>query len=336
MALSNRRTYGSSHQHGGICRRGEAGQPQQRGAALWPVGSMAGKHVSAIETELSVRLMQRSTRQLSLTEAGQAYYARCKRILEEVEDANREASDVKETVRGVLRVAAPVTFGAMHLGEVLARYLDRHPDVAVEIVLNDRYIDLLGAGIDVAIRIGRLLDSDLVARRLAPCRMVFCASPDFLRRHGTPESAEGLRNLPRLAFSEAVSAGDWTLTGPDNRTHVIDGPVRMAANNMQMLLAAALAGAGIAYGPSFVFGEHIAAGDLVTLLADHITADLAIHAVYSQHAACLAKDTPLHRSSRGQFRPRAAMGCRARDNCPAVGRIQLTGKRQARSKPKAG
>jgi DNA-binding transcriptional LysR family regulator len=242
--------------------------------------SMAGKHVSAMEAELNVRLIQRSTRRLSLTDVGQAYYARCKRILEEFEDANREASDTQQTVRGVLRVAAPVTFGAMHLGDVVARYLDQHPEVSVEITLNDRYVDLLAEGIDVAIRIGRLHDSDLVARRLAPCRMVLCASPDFLARHGVPKSVEAIRRAPRLAFSEAVSAGDWTLTDPDGQSHAIDGPVRMATNNTQMLLAAALGGAGVTYGPSFVFGHHIANGDLVALLPDHHTSDPAIHAVY--------------------------------------------------------
>ncbi|GLS18184.1 transcriptional regulator [Labrys miyagiensis] len=242
--------------------------------------SMAGKHVSAIEADLNIRLMHRSTRQISLTDVGRAYYTRCKRILEEVDDANREASDAQQTARGVLRITAPVTFGAMHLGGVLARYLDQHPAVAVEVMLNDRYVDLLGEGIDVAIRIGRLLDSDLVARRLAPCRMVFCASPDFLKRHGTPRNVGDLRRAPRLAFSEAVSAGDWTLTDPSGQPHLIDGPVRMAANNTQMLLAVALDGAGVAYGPTFVFGERIAAGDLIALLPDHRTSDLAIHAVY--------------------------------------------------------
>jgi DNA-binding transcriptional LysR family regulator len=242
--------------------------------------SMAGKHVSAIEADLGIRLMQRSSRQLILTDAGRAYYARCKHILEEVDDANREASDAQQIVRGVLRIAVPLTFGAMHLGGVLARYLDQHPAVAVEVTLSDRYVDLLSEGIDVAIRIGRLLDSDLVARRLAPCRMVFCASPDFLNRYGTPRSVEELRRAPRLAFSEAVSAGDWMLTDPGGRSHLIDGPVRMAANNTQMLLAAALAGAGVAYGPTFVFGERIAAGDLIALLPDYRTSDLAIHALY--------------------------------------------------------
>lgn len=242
--------------------------------------SMAGKHVAAIEAELNIRLMQRTTRKLSLTDVGQTYYARCKRILEEYEEANREAGDAQHSIRGVLRIAAPLTFGAMHLGDVVAGYLEQHPGVTLEVMLNDRYVDLLAEGIDVAIRIGRLLDSDLVARRLAPCRMVICAAPGFLKRHGALSSVEDVRRVPRLAFSEAISVGDWTLTDPDGQAHVIDGPVLMAANNTQMLLAAALAGAGVAYGPSFVFGESIAVGELVALLPDYKTSDLTIQAVY--------------------------------------------------------
>ena len=243
--------------------------------------SMAGKHVVRARSgsQYSSDAAEHPPTQPNRS-GPRAYYARCKRILEEVEDANREAGDAQQTVRGVLRVAAPVTFGAMHLGEVLAHYLDHHPAVAVEVLLNDRYVDLLGEGIDVAIRIGRLHDSDLVARRLAPCRMVFCASPDFLKRYGSPANAEDLRRAPRLTFSDAVSVGDWTLTDLEGKPHLIDGPVRMTANNTQMLLAAALAGAGVGYGPTFVFGERIAAGDLVALLPNHRTSDLAIHAVY--------------------------------------------------------
>jgi DNA-binding transcriptional LysR family regulator len=242
--------------------------------------AMAGKYVSAIETELNTRLLQRTTRRLSLTDIGQVYYERCKQILDTWNEANREASDARETARGVLRIAAPVTFGAMHLGDVIAKYLEAHPQVNVEVTLSDRYVDLLEAGVDVAIRIGRLPDSGLVARRLAPCRMVICASPAYLKRHGTPRSPDDLRQAPRLTFSEAVSVGDWTLIDADNRAWVIDGPCRMAANNTQMLLAAALAGAGIAYGPTFVFGEPIASGQLVELLPNYTASDLTIQAVY--------------------------------------------------------
>ncbi len=242
--------------------------------------SMAGKHVSAIEAQLNVRLLQRSTRMLKLTDVGQAYYQHCKRLLEEYEDANREARDAQQIVRGVLRVTAPTTFGTMHLGSVIASYLAAYPDVAVETTLSDRYVDLLADGIDLAIRIGQLRDSELVARRLAPCRMVFCAAPSFLAQRGVPKTVEHLRRAPRLVFSEAVSAGDWTVTDPQGNAHLIDGTARLVANNMQMLLAAALAGAGVVYGPTFVFGESIARGALRMLMPDHKTSELAIHAVY--------------------------------------------------------
>jgi DNA-binding transcriptional LysR family regulator len=242
--------------------------------------AMAGKYVSAIESELNARLLQRTTRRLSLTDIGHVYYERCKRILEAWDEASREATDAQGVARGVLRIAAPVTFGAMHLGAVVAKYLDAHPQVNIEVALSDRYVDLLEAGVDLAVRIGRLPDSGLIARRLAPCRMVVCASPAWLQQHGAPRRPEDLRKAPRLIFSEAVSAGDWTLTDAKGRAHVIDGPCRLAANNTQMLLAAALAGAGVVYGPTFVFGEQIEQGSLVELLPQYRTPELTIQAVY--------------------------------------------------------
>ena len=242
--------------------------------------SMAGKYLSALEADLNVRLLQRSTRSLSLTDAGRTYYLRCKRILEELDDANSEASDAHSTARGTLRVAAPVTFGVMHMGDVVATYLANHPNVNIEVALDDRYVDLQHNSIDVAIRIGRLPDSQLVARRLAPCRMTVCAAPSFLEREGVPITPEDLQRAPRLAFSEAVSIPKWTLSDEDGREHVIDGPYRMQANNMQMLLSATLAGVGIAYGPTFVFGPHIRAKELVVLLPGYRAPELTVHAVY--------------------------------------------------------
>jgi len=242
--------------------------------------AMAGKHVSALETEVNARLLQRSTRRLSLTDAGQIYYERGKQILEAFEEANREAGDTQATARGTLRVTVPVTFGELHVASVVARYLEDHPEVNVEVLLEDRYVDLLDARVDVAIRIGRLKSTQLVTRQLAPCRMVICASPGWLLRHGTPQTPEDLRNASRLAFSKAVSEGNWTLFDKQKHAHVIDGPCRLTANNLQLLVASALAGTGIVYGPTFMFGDYIRRKALIPLLPDYTASDLVIQAVY--------------------------------------------------------
>jgi len=242
--------------------------------------SMAGKYLSSLEADLKVRLIQRSTRKLSPTDAGRLYYTRCKRIVEELEDASDEVSDANTTARGLLRIAVPVTFGALCMGPVIARFLRDHPQVNVELMLDDRYADLYAAGVDVAIRIGRLPDSDLVARRLAPCQMVICASQSYLQREGYPQTPEDLRRAPRLAFSEAVSAGQWRVTDSSEHTHLIDGPLRLHANNMHVLLSAVREGLGVAYGPTFVFGAHLASGELVRLLPAFNTMELSVHAVY--------------------------------------------------------
>lgn len=242
--------------------------------------AMTGRYLRSLETQLNARLLQRSTRHLSLTEAGQRYYERCKRLLAEFDDANREASDQNQALQGTLKIAAPVTFGAMHLGSSVARYLSEHPGVAVDVVLSDRHVDLLEAGIDVAIRIGQLHDQSLTVRRLAACRMLACASPAYLKAHGTPKTPMQLRNHACLAFRGAISEGDWTFTAKNGVEHTANGPFRMHANNMDMLQASALAGSGIAYGPSFVFGAALAQGTLTQVLANYATTSLPIHAVF--------------------------------------------------------
>ena len=242
--------------------------------------AMAGRHVGAIEARLQVRLLQRTTRRLSLTDAGRAYFQRCKQLLEGLEEADREAGVLQDMPRGLLRVAAPVAFGTRHLGPVIAAYLADYPDVDVELVLEDRFIDLIEGGVDLAIRIGLLPDSDLIQRRVAPCRMVACAAPAYLDRFGTPDGPEALGRAARLAFSGAVSTGDWTFVDPEGRSHLVAGPCRLRANNVELLRGATLAGAGVAYGPSFVFGADLASGALVQVLPRYRTHDLTIQALY--------------------------------------------------------
>ena len=241
---------------------------------------MAGRYLDGLEQELQVRLLQRTTRRLCLTEAGELYYRRSRRILEELEEAQNEVSEVGSSPRGTLRIAAPVTFGAMHLGGPIARYLEAHPNVRVEVELDDRYVDLIQRGIDVAIRIGRLADSSLIAKVLAPCHMVACASPNYLARHEIPNTPEELARHRRLAYSQAESPGDWKFMDSEGRQTAVDGLTALHSNNVQLLTAAALEGAGVVYGPTFVFGAHLRTGALVALLPHFSTSDLGVHAVY--------------------------------------------------------
>lgn len=241
--------------------------------------AMAGRHVDSLEAALKARLLQRTTRRLHLTDVGRAYYQRCRRILEELDEAQREAGELQLSPRGALRIAVPASFGPLHLGGPIARYLRDYPGIRVETMVSDRYVDLVQEGVDVAIRIGRLPDSTLVARNIGTCRMVVCASPTYLSRYGEPRTPQDLRKHPRLVFSDSVSPGDWTLLDRRGRAHVIDGPCQLLANNMQLLLAVALEGGGVAYGPSFVFGGALYSGALVRVLPRYSTADLGIHTV---------------------------------------------------------
>jgi DNA-binding transcriptional LysR family regulator len=241
--------------------------------------AMAGRHVDALEEALKARLLQRTTRRLHLTDVGRAYYQRSRRILEEFDEAQREAGELQASPQGSLKIAVPASFAALHLGGPIARYMRDHPGIRVETVVSDRYVDLVQEGIDMAIRIGRLPDSNLVARHIGICRMVICAAPAYLSRAGEPRTPQELRNHPRLAFSDSVSPGDWTLLDARGRPHAIEGPCRLLANNTQLLLAVALEGVGITYGPSFIFGEALHRGKLVRVLPRYSAPDLGIHTV---------------------------------------------------------
>lgn len=242
--------------------------------------AMAGKHVAAIEAALGVRLLQRTTRKLHLTDIGLDYYRRSSLILDALDEADRNASQRQEQPQGTLKISAPTTFGALHLGQPVAEYTRRYPKVAVEMSLEDKYVDLIESGFDMAIRIGTLPDSSLIARRFGESRMAACASPSYLDRRGRPSNPSELRRHDRLAFSRATSSGDWSFTDNRKKTFTVTGPIRLKADNMQMLLAAALDGGGIVYGPTFVLGEHIASGALEQVLPEYTTESLGIHAVY--------------------------------------------------------
>ena len=169
--------------------------------------AMAGRHIDSLEEALKARLLQRTTRQLHLTDVGRAYYQRSRRILEEFEEAQREAGELQVSPQGTLRITVSACFAALHMGGPIARYMREHPGIRVEMLASDNFVDLVHEGIDMAVRIGRLADSNLVARHIGTCRMVMCAAPSYLKRVGEPKTPSDLRKHPRLAFSEAVSPG---------------------------------------------------------------------------------------------------------------------------------
>ncbi|WP_213947039.1 LysR family transcriptional regulator [Luteibacter sp. dw_328] len=253
-----------------------------RSCAMTP--SQASKYVAALEAGLGVLLLRRTTRQLTLTPEGEAYLERCRRILAEVREADEEARAQTSVISGTLRVTAPVTFAALHLGPVVAAFLKQHPAVALQVQLDDRYSDLRSDSVDVALRIGKLTSSSLVARRLGACRMVLCAAPAFLDAHGPVGIPAALSMLPLLSFSEAVSVPDWTVRDAQGVSHRIDGLSRLSANNVQMLGAAAVSGAGIVFGPTFILGPYIQRGELVRVLPGFEADSLDISVVYSSRA----------------------------------------------------
>ena len=242
--------------------------------------AMVSKHVHALEEQLGARLLNRTTRRLSLTEVGRGYYERARQILADLEDADRAASDLQATPRGTLKVNAPFSFGIRHLGPAVAAYLAAYPEITIELSLNDRYIDLLAEGVDVALRIGRLADSSLIARRLAPIRLVACAAPAYIARRGTPAAPRDLAAHDCLLYTYAASAEDWRFIGPGGEDEVVHVAGRLYANNGDVLISAALAGVGVALAPTFMAGEHVQAGRLVALLPGHRPPEAALYAVY--------------------------------------------------------
>ena len=252
--------------------------------------AMATKHVVAIEERLGVRLLNRTTRRLTLTEAGSRYREACERVLAEIDEAEAEASaDVAEP-RGILRVNGPLSFGFREIAPAVADFAAAHPGVTVDLALTDRFVDLVEEGWDLAVRIGRLRDSTLVARRLAPVRVVLCAAPSYLERFGTPRTVADLTRHNCLGYTlpTPTSAERW-LFGADGSIPVeVSGNFRV--NNGDALRVAAIAGLGLIYQPSFILADDLKAGRLICLHLDHPAFEFgAVHAVYASGRRLPAK-----------------------------------------------
>jgi DNA-binding transcriptional LysR family regulator len=256
-----------------------AGSLSAAARALGMSQTMVTKHIAALESRLGVKLFHRTTRRLSITEAGRNYLESSGRILAEIEAADAAVAADRVEPRGLLRLNAPVSFGTRQIAPLLAEFTQRHPRVTVELGLNDRLVDLVEEGWDLAIRIGNLPNSSLIARRIAPCRIVVCAAPSYLGARGAPRTVASLADHNCLGYtlSQRTPIDRWVF-GADVGVQ-ISGNLR--ANNGDALRTAAIAGQGIIHQPTFIVADDIREGRLVALPLDQPTVELGgIYAVY--------------------------------------------------------
>lgn len=230
--------------------------------------SAVSKHIQALEDGLKVRLLNRTTRSLALTEEGELFYRTASHLVEELASAEAKLASVHDRPTGMLKVNAPESFGALHLAGVLTAYAKACPEVQLEVSLTDRFVNIIEEGVDVAIRVASLTDSSLIARKLARCQMVLAASPGYLAEHGTPTHPDELINHRFVEYSYSDRPNEFRYRMVDGKQGVASISPVFRANNGQMLREAAKAGLGIVYTPSFILGEDIKSGTLTRLMPE--------------------------------------------------------------------
>ncbi|MEO5332726.1 MAG: LysR family transcriptional regulator [Magnetococcus sp. YQC-5] len=237
------------------------------------------KYIVVLEEYLGIRLLNRTTRQLHLTAEGELYYQRCRKILEEITETEQTVTHLHAAPRGLLRVSAPMSFGIQHLSPAIADFLLDFPGIEMDLVLNDRFVDLLEEGFDVAVRIGVLESSTLMARRLATAKLVLCASPTYVTRHGMPKEPEDLAQHACLSYSYTAVPSIWRFSqGSEERVVRIKGPLQV--NNGDAMRVAVRAGVGVAVFPDFLIEEDLRVNTLIPLLPEFEMPQLGIYAVY--------------------------------------------------------
>jgi DNA-binding transcriptional LysR family regulator len=241
------------------------------------------KQVAALEDHLKTRLLNRTTRRVSPTTAGAAYYERCVRILDDVDDAERALSRSAAAPRGLLRLNVPMSFGLLHVAPLIPELLARYPDLKIDLSLTDRFVDLVEEGVDVVVRIaGELPDSmSLVAQKLARARHVVCGSPKYLRKHGEPRRPSDLTRFDCVVYSLGQNPGEWWFEGPQGPERVrVEG--RLTVNNSLVIRQALVAGAGLSLLPAFYVGAELRSGALRAVLSEHEARSLYVFAVYQR------------------------------------------------------
>ncbi|VVD98445.1 LysR family transcriptional regulator [Pandoraea anhela] len=246
------------------------------------------RYVADLEARLGTRLLQRTTRRLSLTEPGQRYVERCRQILAELDEADAMAGEQDGEPAGPLRINAPHTFGVLHLAPLWPTFLAQFPHVSLDITLSDRLVDIVDEGYDLAIRISRLPDSSLVHRRLAVTRLVLCASPGYLAQHGTPRHPSELTRHETVGYSYFLHRREWHFDGPDGPVSV-QTHARLIADNGDTCVAAAMAGSGIILQPAFLVQDALRDGRLVEFLSEYTQGERGIYVVYPSRKYLSAK-----------------------------------------------
>lgn len=262
-----------------FARVAETGSFSAAARALGVSNSVVSKYVSGLEEKLGVTLIQRNTRHLVLTDIGRGYLERCLRIMSDVEEADRAASNQHAQPQGTLRVNSALSFGLRHLGPVISQYALACPEVTVDITLDDRRVDILEEAYDLAIRVGELEDSSMIARKFASVRRVCAASPAYIERYGMPRTPGDLEDHNCLTYARGGWSEPWLVEGKDGPV-LIDATGSIYSNNGDLLLAAAVEGAGIISMPDFIVWDSIKAGRLVRLLKDYTFPEVGMYAIY--------------------------------------------------------
>jgi DNA-binding transcriptional LysR family regulator len=257
----------------------ETGSFSKASADLGITQPTATKHVAALEAKLGARLLNRNTRGVSVTEVGALYYEKCKAIQREIDAADNLAALLQGAVGGQLRISTSVAFGRRVVTPLALRFMREHPQVSVDLAFDDRYVNLVEQGVDIALRMGRLADSSLGATWLGVNPWMAAAAPDYLARRGTPAGPDDLGGHDCLVYSSVQGDDRWSFdSGGVGRSVAVRGPLR--SNNLSAVLAACRAGLGVAILPWYVARESVAEGSIVQVLAEHALPSQELHAVY--------------------------------------------------------
>lgn len=242
--------------------------------------SAVSKQVQALEAQVGARLLVRSTRSHSLTEAGQLYYERCRQVLDTIEEARIEVHRVEHEISGVLRVAAPAAFGRLHIVPRLPAFYARYPKIKLDLQLDDYFVDLVAAGIDVAFRVGELKDSRLIARRIGTAHRVTLAAPSYLERCGEPQHPDDLLKHNCLIYTGLVNVSEWVYVDRRQQVHAVRVDGNFHSNSSEAIRQAVCEGIGISYSPAWIYGDDVRAGRLVPILTRYRAQPLPLNVVF--------------------------------------------------------